>query len=319
MGNAARDILLFSRSFDNWIDALEAFTLQKRAEGYSPRTIRDYRYHVSLLFQEHPEAWEPGHVKYAVLAYMAKDGIAAATFNIRRKYLRGFFSWALAEGLFPLNPMEGIKTRKAEPRVVQHDADLLTRLLGLPNRKTYCGARDYALICLSLDTAIRPSEALSLTLDDVDLHGLWVLVRASIAKTRKSRRLPFSPQTGEALQRLMATRHPEWRAGLLFLSQDGQQLTENAWAQRLRKVYAPKLGVKRLAPYDLRHDAALQALRNGMNPFALRALMGHSDLETTQHYVALVEADIQEAHKTASPVANLLPTSKRVRKIKVES
>lgn len=69
---------------------------------------------------------------------------------------------------------------------------------------------------------------------------------------------------------------------------------------------APKLGLKRLSPYDLRHDAALHFLRNSMNPFALQVIMGHSNLETTKHYIALVEVDIREAQKKASPVRRLV-------------
>jgi len=42
-----------------------------------------------------------------------------------------------------------------------------------------------------------------------------------------------------------------------------------------------------------------------MNPFALQAIMGHSNLETTKHYIALVEADIREAQEKASPVRRL--------------
>jgi len=41
--------------------------------------------------------------------------------------------------------------------------------------------------------------------------------------------------------------------------------------------------------------------------------MGHTNLETTKHYIALVEADIREAHETASPVKRLMGKNKRVR------
>ena len=150
------------------------------------------------------------------MSYLGQDDIAPATFNIRRKYLKAFFSWLVDEGAYTGNPVEGIRARKAEPRIVQHSAETLANLLKLPDKSTYCGRRDYALICLSIDTAIRPSEALALTVDDVNLKEMTVLVRASIAKTRKSRTLPFSIETAKAIQGLITARPREWETPLLF-------------------------------------------------------------------------------------------------------
>lgn len=314
--NTAANVRLFVRPFSSWDDALESFILNRRAQGYAPVTIRDYRYHVGTFFRRHPEAWEPQHARRAILGYLAQEGIAPATFNIRRKYLCAFFSWAVGEGLYPDNPVKGIRRRKTEPRVIQHSAGTLQALLALPDLTTFFGVRDMALILLSLDTAIRPSEALSLEWEDVDLPELYVAVRASIAKTRQGRRLPISPRTGEALVRLRAARPRDWETALVFTTRDGTPLTSSAWSYRLRRDYAPKLGLDRLSAYDLRHDAALQAVRNGMSPFALKNMMGHSSIETTQLYIALSEKDVKEAHSTAGPLNALLP-QKRTRAGKI--
>ena len=309
-------VVLFREVFPSWEEALEAFIFLKKANGISPRTIKDYRYHVALFFSECPQAWDPqdaNKTRMAVLSYLGQDDIAPATFNIRLRYLKSFFSWLVNEGAYTKNPLEGIRTRKAEPRIVQHSAEVLTKLLKLPDKTTYCGKRDYALLCLSIDTAIRPSEALALELDDVNLKEMAVLIRASIAKTRKSRTLPFSLETAKALQALIASRPREWETPLLFANYEGDKLTVSGWRQRLQKNYAPKLGLKRLSPYDLRHDAALHFLRNGIHPFALQTIMGHSTLDMTKRYIALAEADIREAHETASPIKKFIGNKKRVR------
>lgn len=314
--NQTSRVVLFREVFSSWQDALDAFLLFKKAEGLAVGTIDDYRYHVSRFFGLYPDAWspsDPSKARIAVLSFLGQDNIAPATFNIRLRYLKSFFSWLVNEGAYTGNPLEGIKTRKAEPRIVQHSAEVLTKLLKLPDRSTYCGKRDYALLCLSIDTAIRPSEALALELEDVNLKEMTVLIRASIAKTRKSRTLPFSLETAKALQALIASRPREWETPLLFANYEGDKLTVSGWRQRLQKNYAPKLGLKRLSPYDLRHDAALHFLRNGMHPFALQTIMGHSNLETTKLYIALAESDIREAHNTASPIKRFLGSKKRVR------
>jgi len=314
--NQTSRVVLFREVFPSWQDALEAFVFFKKANGISDRTIKDYRYHVGQFFSEYPQAWSPQDVnktRMAVLSFLGQDNIAPATFNIRLRYLKSFFSWLVNEGAYTRNPIEGIKTRKAEPRIVQHSAEILTKLLRLPDKTTYCGKRDYALLCLSIDTAIRPSEALALELDDINLKEMVVLIRASIAKTRKSRTLPFSLETAKALQALIVSRPREWETPLLFANYEGERLTVSGWRQRLKKVYAPKLGLKRLSPYDLRHDAALHFLRNGMHPFALQTIMGHTTLDMTKRYIALAESDIREAHETASPIKKFIGNKKRVR------
>ena len=306
--NAAAKVHLFSRPFPSWNDALESFILNRRAQGYAPATIKDYRYHVGALFSRRPDAWEPQHTRRAVLEYLGQDGIAPATFNLRRKYLKAFFSWAVGEGLFPDNPVGDIRRRKAEPRVVQHETGTLQKLLALPDLKTFVGLRDQALLLLQLDTAIRPGEALALEWEDTDLHALYVVVRASVAKTRQGRRLPITPQTGEALAKLKGARPRDWETDLVFTTREGTPLTPAAWSYRLRRDYAPKLGLARLSAYDLRHGAALQAVRNGMSPFSLKTMMGHASIETTQLYVALTAKDIREAHGAAGPLNALMPT-----------
>ncbi|HHZ04194.1 MAG TPA: hypothetical protein GX397_03880, partial [Acetomicrobium hydrogeniformans] len=55
--NQTSRVVLFREVFCSWQDVLEAFVLFKKAEGYSSRTIKDYRYHVALLFRECPQAW----------------------------------------------------------------------------------------------------------------------------------------------------------------------------------------------------------------------------------------------------------------------
>ena len=137
-------IVLFNERFQAWEEALEEFILLRKAEGYSKRTIKDYRYHVGRFFAEHPQAWSPqdaNKTRTAVLSFLGQDDIAPATFNIRRKYLKAFFSWLVDEGAYTRNPLEGIRARKAEPRIVQHSAEILTKLLKLPDKSTYCGRR----------------------------------------------------------------------------------------------------------------------------------------------------------------------------------
>ena len=84
---------------------------------------------------------------------------------------------------------------------------------------------------------------------------------------------------------------------------------ENSWGHRLRR-YAAKLG-KSITPYHLRHAAALGMLRRGMNVLALRDMMGHADLSTTQKYLALTLDDLRKAHAGSSLVNEVAPRRHR--------
>ncbi|HHV63227.1 MAG TPA: tyrosine-type recombinase/integrase [Firmicutes bacterium] len=296
-----------------WQEALSEFILFKQAQGASPRTVEDYEYHIRLLFTRYPDAWNPLNFKRAVLEHMAQP-VAPATFNIRRKYLKVFFNWCMEEGIFPENPLSGVSKRRDEGRIRSVKQEVLERLLSLPNPKTFTGLRDYALILLSLDVGIRPKEALSLRVWDVDLEDLTITIRREISKTRKTSILPITRQVADALKRLIHARHPQWNKDApLFCTRDGTPLTVRRWEARLRK-YSDILGVN-ITPYDLRHSFATLFLKDGGHPFALQKILRHSSMDMVKRYVQLTEGDLREQHELASPVRKLLPKKPRVGRI----
>jgi site-specific recombinase XerD len=298
-----------------WEEALEEFLFWKRAQAVSETTVNDYRRVIALFFRRYPEAVEHGQFRSCVLKHMAQPGISPSTYNLRLVYIRAFFAWCLQEGLIKRNPLAGFKRRKAASRIVSIDEAVLTRLLELPDKSTFVGLRDYALLLLTLDTGIRPSEALQLLVGDCNLRSLEITVRAEAAKTRDWRTLPVSPVTGNAINELIAVRPSTWdTAGSVFCTWEGRQLSLEGWRARL-DYYSEKLGTK-IRPYDLRHAFALEFLRNGGNAFALQRTLGHTDLAMTKRYIALTREDLREQHTQASPLGKLIPKKERITRIK---
>ncbi|NLL37046.1 MAG: tyrosine-type recombinase/integrase [Fretibacterium sp.] len=295
----------------NLENAIKLFLTFRRAEGLAERTLKDYHAHLAAFSKRIPEGTED--YRAAALSYLSDD-INPNTYNIRFKYIKKFFDWSIEEGLFSCaHPLTGLKKRRPVGRIVHIEPDTLAELLRLPNKRTFTGLRDYALILFSLDCGARPGESLKLRVEDFDLAGLLVTIPAPVAKTRQARTIPITIQTGLAVQALMAAHHPAWKDAPVFCSESGTEYLPNSWGHRLRG-YSARLG-KTITPYYLRHAAALGMLRRGMNVFALRDMMGHSDLTTTQKYLALTLDDLRKAHAESSLVNEVAPRRHRVRKI----
>jgi site-specific recombinase XerD len=295
-----------------WKEYLSEFITVKKVQGLRERTIEDYKKHINLFYK-----YYQGEIDdYHYLCNKVKDNfsisdIASATFNIRRAYLKSFFSYLVNVGVLPKNPIDFPK-RKDEGKARNVSQDVLIELLKLLDKKTFAGLRDYCLILLTLDTGIRPQEALSLLPKDINLPGQEITIRDDIAKTKATRTVPISPLTTTHIQKLLKVRLSTWNDNIpIFCSYEGRPLLETSWAHRLKK-YSHQLGHS-ITPYSLRHSFALLYLRNGGNVFTLQRTMGHADLNMTKRYLALTGEDLKREHKTASPV-NLF-NKKRMKKI----
>jgi integrase len=297
----------------SWKDRLNLFILTLKAQGKAPRTIRDYSYQIGVFFTRFPDALESHEKgKLAALAFLADDSIGPVTFNHRLRHVRTFFQWLIGEGHVAQNPFDGFKKRREPGRLVDVDMDTITALLDLPDRATWTGKRDYALMLFSVDTATRPGEALQLQPADFDLPRAEVTIPAHVAKTRTPRTLPMSAQTVKAIREFIDARHPSWKMSVpVFCSQDGTRMQENSWGMRFRNTYAHRLG-KPISPYSLRHAAATLLLRSGANAFAVQALLGHTTPYMTQRYVHLVSSDLKDQHARFSPIGQIVGERQRV-------
>lgn len=296
-------------------EALQEFLFWKQAQGISKTTIIDYDTHIKRFFLRYPDAWQTNEFKRSVYEYLNQD-IKPATYNLRLIYLRAFFNWCMTEGFLTENPLVGFKRRKASPRIVDIKEDVLLRLLSLPDRSTFAGLRDYALMLFSLDTGIRPSEALQLHIYDFDLAHLLVIIPSHISKTRNERTLPLLYVTVEHIKLLIKVIAKEWNDKVpVFCTADGLFMNRHTWNDRL-KFYAKRLGVK-VRPYDLRHAFAIMYLRNEGNVFTLQKILGHSDMQMTRRYVNITGLDLSINHLKASPLNSLIKnkSNKRLRKI----
>ncbi|MCX7668289.1 MAG: tyrosine-type recombinase/integrase, partial [Atribacterota bacterium] len=205
-----------------WREYFEDFLLEKQIGGCRERTLKDYCYHVERFFSgiESLDDWEG--IQKRVREYFPSY-LSPTTLSIRKAYLKAFFSYLVSQGAIPQNPI-AFKIRREEGKARAIPEGVLRKLLELPDKKTFCGLRDYVLLLLSLDTGIRPGEALKLLPEHFNLESREVTIPGGIAKTRTSRTLPLSPLTVQWVRKLLSIRPQEWKNSPVFCSQDGKPM-----------------------------------------------------------------------------------------------
>lgn len=147
----------------------------------------------------------------------------------------------------------------------------------------------------------------------MNVESQEVFVSAESAKTGVSRTLPISKSVAMSIARLIALNKKVWNMEYVFCTCEGNKMTMNAWKKRMIH-YSRKLNTS-ISSYDLRHAFAMLYLKNGGDAFTLQRLMGHTDMEMTKQYLKFSQADLENAHKNASPLSNLTK-KQRIRNLK---
>lgn len=232
--------------------------------------------------------------------------------------LRAFASWLYEQGYTDTNILERLKAPKVTKKAVEILTDEeIARVLEHLRTPSATNVRNRALFLTLLDTGIRASELLTLTIPRAHLDEGYLLV---LGKGKKERPVKIG-QTAAEVMRLYLTRYrPEpARTGIqeVFLSegyrvrrrtsadeegnmgddQQGKELlfTEPGWPlskTALDYIFlriARRTAVVRLHPHLLRHTYACRYLLAHRDPIALKTMLGHTTLAMTNHYVQTVD------------------------------
>lgn len=229
-----------------------------------------------------------------------EQSLASTSINCYVRAIRALFGFLYREGIIPVNPMLQVKPPKATRKVISTftEADL-KKLLAQPHKDTPTGYRDYTILLFLLDSCCRLSELVGLKLDDLDLENRTLRVTG---KGDKQRLIPIGSRVAGLLARYIAKYRPKAGAANLFLTRLGKPLTPNKVEKNVR-AYGQQAGIKgvRLSPHTLRHTGSVLFVKNGGGAFALQRILGHTSLEMTRVYCNLADADVRQAHRTASP------------------
>jgi site-specific recombinase XerD len=193
----------------------------------------------------------------------------------------------------------------------------ISALLAAPDRGTWTGRRDHAMLLLAVQTGLRASELTAIKRSDIHLgSGPHV---SCLGKGRKERITPLTKPTVAILKTWLAERagHPDDPA---FPTRTGRALSRDALQRRLAEHAAtaaltcPTLATKTISPHVLRHTAAMRLLHAGIDTSVIALWLGHEHVETTQIYLhadmALKEAALARTTPPHTPPGRYQPPDK---------
>lgn len=241
--------------------------------------------------------------------------------NTRLAAIRSFFRFvAMNEPAYALHCQQVIAI--PGKRYVRKPIDFLEpaemeALLASPDRSTWVGRRDYAILVLALQTGLRASEIINLRINDV-ATGTGAHVRCE-GKGRKRRSTPLRRDTLKVLEVWLKERGGN-EADPLFPTNRGNKMSRDALEHIIRrntlsasKSY-PSLVGKRVTPHVLRHSTAMDLLHSGVDQSVIALWLGHESVETTQMYVhadlRLKEKALARMTKTPSKSGRYRPDDK---------
>ncbi len=186
-------------------------------------------------------------------------------------------------------------------------------LLAAPDRTTWLGRRDHALMLVAVQTGLRVSELTGLTRGDVDLgKGAHVRCRG---KGRKERATPLRAQSVRVLRSWFAESDGD-PATPLFPTRRGGALSRDAVERIVAKHAAvaarscPSLRGKTISPHVLRHTSAMRLLEAGIDRSVIALWLGHECVETTEMYL---HADLSIKERALARIAPSKTGAKRYR------
>ncbi|HEX8473698.1 MAG TPA: site-specific tyrosine recombinase XerD [Pyrinomonadaceae bacterium] len=279
-------------------------------KGLSQNSLASYRRDLEKLkawaVGDGKELRELGEAEMASwVASMSRSGLSPRSVARAISAARGLFRFLLLDGHIRRDPLANISAPQAAQTLPHFlNEDDMERLLAAPDTRQIEGVRDRAMLELLYATGLRVSEMVNLNLSDVDLERG---VLECHGKGSKQRKVPIGRSALHWLNEYLRVRKnllskPSHETTHLFLREGGRALTRQLVWARL-KVYAVEAGLRDVTPHGLRHSFATHLLQRGADSRSVQALLGHSDIGTTQIYTHITGQRLRATYDTHHPRA----------------
>jgi len=277
---------------------------------FSPHTVKAYGKDVGD-FKEYCEGYhqlgEIENVNYPLvrnwIVFLSEQGVSNRSINRKVSSLKSYYRFLLRIGSIrhsPLAKHRALKTKKViQVPFSEHEMkQVLNTIEYAPN---FDGLRDKLIIELLYTTGTRRAELIHLKIDDIDFSGRVIKV---LGKRNKERLLPIVPNLLDTMESYLKARDllPEVvDKAYFFVTNTGHKIYETLVYRvinRYLSLVSPKV---KKSPHMLRHTFATHLLNQGADLNAVKELLGHSSLASTQVYTHSSIAKLKEVHATRHP------------------
>jgi len=197
-------------------------------------------------------------------------------------------------------------TRHRKTTIAYLDRNEIDALLAAPDRTTWVGRRDHAMLLLAIQTGVRVSELVNLTIAQASFTTPGAHVRV-IGKGNKERCAILTNETVAVLRAWLRERQGNTHEAL-FPTRRGGPLTTRAFELRLDKHIAaaaracPTLRTKRITPHTLRHTNAMLLRAENIDIYTIALWLGHATVKSTERYLHADNKLKQDAIERAAPI-----------------
>lgn len=279
--------------------------------NYSEQTVAAYRSDLCQFWEFlesesldlKPEEVTAEPIRDWIVALMDK-GYTATSVNRKLSSLRAFYRFLMLTGAVeadPLRKVMGPKKRKPLPTFLREEE--MDRLLDKVNYGSgFKGCRDRLVILMFYATGIRLSELTGLDNSQVDFSMSVIKVTG---KRNKQRLIPFDAELRAEMQAYIALRDetvPE-ACEAFFVREDGKRITRVNVATIVRRNLSKVVTVKKRSPHVLRHTFATAMLNHNAELEAVKELLGHESLATTEVYTHTTFEELKKVYNQAHPRA----------------
>lgn len=272
------------RNYDHYLIRLMDFAGDIRVKDIDPELIRKWRLWLNRLGTN------------------TADELQKTTQNYHLIALRSFLKYC-AKADIPALPADKIELARTQRKQVTFlSLEEVERLFGQPDLAKLGGLRDRAILELLFSSGLRVSELVGLNRDHINLKRREFTVRG---KGQKDRPIFISETAAHWLQQYLDKRQDTTQP--LFVRYSGRKTVDTSGnfhrltvrsVQRLVARYALLAGItKHVSPHTLRHSFATDLLMNGSDLRSVQALLGHSNISTTQIYTHVTDPHLKSIHE----------------------
>lgn len=281
------------------IDDYRQYLLLER--NLSSNTLESYLNDLQHLLEYSDECGTPVlEMTYAALeqflAYLADLGLGQRSMSRVVSGVKSFYRFLEIEEIVPDNPTLLLET----PSIGRTLPEVLTveevdAILGAIDTSTPNGVRDAALLELLYSCGLRVSEACGITFSQLFLDEGYVRV---IGKGSKERLVPMSPTCVIRIEDYLPIRHeitpkPGY-ADYLFISRNRVAISRQMVFLTIKKLAIEAGITKEISPHTFRHSFATHLLEGGANLQAIRDMLGHASISTTELYTHIDRSRLRE-------------------------